>query len=206
MTRLVLLTSRGGGHCMHIAEEIECGALAGLELVAIVTDNPEAEILAKCRHRALRCELLAWPGRERAAEHDESLARHLESLAPDLVGLVGWLRIVRRATLARWGERLFNLHPSLLPAHPGLDAIARAWRGGERRLGATLHGVDAGVDTGAVLAQLAVRLGADTSLEAATAAVHRTEAALLSRALKARLADGRWPAAPLTWPDLEDKP
>ncbi len=206
MTRLVLLTSRGGGHCMHLAEEIERGALPGLELAAIVTDNPEAEVRAKCRRRGLRCDLLAWPGRERAGEHDEGLARHLETYTPDLVGLVGWLRIVRSAALARWGERLFNLHPSLLPAYPGLDAIARAWRAGERRLGATLHRVDAGVDSGAVLAQLGVRPRAGAPLEAVTAAVHRTEAVLLSRALLARLAGGDWPAAPLTWPDLEDTP
>ena len=51
MKTLVLLSSRGGGHCMHIAEEIEGGALAGLRLAAIVTDNPEAEVLAKCRRR-----------------------------------------------------------------------------------------------------------------------------------------------------------
>lgn len=203
MKTLVLLSSRGGGHCMHIAEEIEGGALAGLRLAAIVTDNPEAEVLAKCRRRGLRCDVLPWPGRERAADHDERLARHLETLAPDWVGLVGYLRIVRRATLARWGERLFNLHPSLLPAYPGLDAIARAWQAGERRLGATLHRVDAGVDTGAVLAQLAVRVGPGATQEAATAAVHRTEATLLSRTLRAWLEAGSWPAAALAWPDLE---
>ncbi|GMV45498.1 MAG: hypothetical protein AMXMBFR66_08960 [Pseudomonadota bacterium] len=206
MKTLVLLTSRGGGHCMHIAEEIERGTLPGLRLAAVVTDNPDAEVLGKCRRRGLRCDVLPWPGRERAGEHDERLARHLQALAPDLVGLVGYLRIVRQATLSRWGEHLFNLHPSLLPAYPGLDAIARAWHAGEARLGATLHRVDAGVDTGAALARIAVRAGAVGSLEAATAAVHRAEALLLGRALRAWLDGGGWPAAPLEWSEPEDRP
>lgn len=205
--RLVLLSSRGGGHCMHIAECIERGELPGLQLAGIVTDNPHAALVAKCAAHGIRCEVVDFAAyAERAAFH-RALAERVAWLQPALVGLVGYLRIVREPLLSAWAGRLFNLHPSLLPEYPGLDSIARAYADGRRRLGATLHHVDAGIDTGRPIAQLATQLPATATLDDAVRAVHRAEAAMLQAALAsydpAKNAASGFPDAVLTWPDLD---
>ncbi len=200
--RLVLLTSGGGGHCMHIAECIERGELPGLQLAGIVTDNAEAAVLGKCAARGLRCEVVdlsAFPSRP---DFNRTLAAHVAALQPALVGLVGYLRIVREPVLSAWHGRLFNLHPSLLPDYPGLDAIRRAYTDGRRRLGATLHHVDAGIDTGRQIAQRAVVLGADATLDDAFRAVHHAEATMLRAALAQYDPVRGFSDRRMTWPDL----
>ena len=91
----------------------------------------------------------------------------------DLVALAGFMRLLSPAFVSRWQGRLINIHPSLLPAYPGTEAIRRAWDAGEPLLGVTVHYVDDGMDTGPVLARAEVaRQG---SLEATEQAIHETE-------------------------------
>ena len=181
--RLALLTSRGGGHCMHIAEQIEAGAIHGIELVAVVTENPQAAVIDKCRQRGIAVHVVPWPGAARRAEHERALLATLAPLRVDLVGLVGYLRLVGGDFLAAWQGRLFNLHPSLLPAYPGLNAIERAFAAGETNLGATVHWVDAGCDTGAPIMQRGLRRAPHETCESVAARVHALEARLLTDAL-----------------------
>jgi phosphoribosylglycinamide formyltransferase-1 len=181
--RLVLLTSRGGGHCMHIAERIAAGALPGLRLVAVITDNPSAAVIDKCRARNIDVRVVPWPGRALREQHDRELASALEALQADLVGLVGYLRLVGPTLVDAWRGRMFNLHPSLLPAYPGLNAIERAFVAGESRLGATVHWVDEGCDTGPVIVQRAIAPQPHEDLPALTERVHALEAQLLDEAL-----------------------
>lgn len=181
--RLALLTSRGGGHCMHIAERIDAGALAGVELVAVVTDNPQAPVIEKCRQRGIALHVLAWPGAQRRAEHDRAIDARLRELRVDLVGLVGYLRLVGADLVAAWRGRMFNLHPSLLPAFPGLNAIERAYAAGARRFGATVHWVDEGCDTGAIIVQRGFSLTEEPPIEEVKRRVHALEAALLEETL-----------------------
>ncbi len=181
--RLVLLTSRGGGHCMHIAERIAAGALTGLRLVAVVTDNPAAGVIAKCTARHIDVRIVPWPGRALREQHDRALAALLDALQADLVGLVGYLRLVGPTLVDAWRGRMFNLHPSLLPAYPGLRAIERAFAAGESELGATVHWVDEGCDTGAVIVQRSIARQPHENLSALTQRVHALEALLLDEAL-----------------------
>lgn len=182
--RLALMTSRGGGHCMHIAEQIAAGAIRGVELVAVITENPDAPVIGKCRQRGLPVRLVPWPGAARRGEHERAVLALLDQLEVDLVGLVGYLRLVGAGFVAGWRGRLFNLHPSLLPAYPGLDAIARAYVAGETRFGATVHWVDEGCDTGQIIAQLGFERDATDDADAVAARVHRTEAELLTAVLR----------------------
>jgi phosphoribosylglycinamide formyltransferase-1 len=182
--RLVLLTSRAGGHCMHIAEELAAGRLPGLQLVAIVTENPQAPVIDRCRQRGLPWHLVPWRGAADRAAHERELNGLLESLRADLVGLVGYLKLVGPTLLAHWRGRMFNLHPSPLPDFPGLNAIERAYAAGARRYGATVHWVDEGCDTGAPIVQGTFEPPAGATLSELTARVHRLEQQLLSDALR----------------------
>jgi phosphoribosylglycinamide formyltransferase 1 len=182
--RLALLTSRGGGHCMHIAEQIAAGGIRGIELAAVITENPQASVIEKCRQRGLPVRLLPWPGVARRGEHEQSVLDLLAALDADLVGLVGYLRLVGPGFVAAWRGRLFNLHPSLLPAYPGLDAIARACAAGEQRFGATVHWVDEGCDTGEIIVQRGLQRAPQDDDDAIAARVHRLEAELLTETLQ----------------------
>lgn len=181
--RLALLTSRGGGHCLHIAEQIAAGGIRGIELVAVLTENPDAPIVDKARRRGLPVAVVPWPGAAQRARHEQAVDAVLQAAGADLVGLVGYLRLVGAGLLAPWGGRLFNLHPSLLPAHPGLGAIDRAFDAGDTEVGATVHWVDAGCDTGPHILQRAIARQRDDTRETLAARVHRLEAELLTEAL-----------------------
>lgn len=182
--RLALLTSRGGGHCMHIAEQIAAGNLPGITLVAVITDNPHAPVIAKCQRRNVPVRVIPWRGTDQRHRHELSVCQALDDLQADLVGLVGYLRLVGPTLLDAWQGRMFNLHPSLLPAYPGLNAIDRAFCAGESRFGATVHWVDGGCDTGEHILQRSIERQPDESREQLTERVHRLEAALLTDALR----------------------
>jgi len=186
---------------MHVIECIERGELPHLHVKSIITDRHDAPVRAKCQQRGIRCELIDPALYVNRKAFDAALYERVRMLEPDLVGLVGYLRIIRGPLLDWWSGRLFNLHPSLLPSYPGLDAVARAYAAGKRRLGATLHHVDAGIDTGPVIAQLAVQIP-PTTLDAAINAVHRTEAVILQRTLAAFDRISGFPSSTLSWPDL----
>jgi phosphoribosylglycinamide formyltransferase 1 len=181
--RLALLTSRGGGHCMHVAEKIDAGVIRGIELAAIFTENPQAAVIEKCRQRGLPVRVVPWLGAPQRVAHERALLHELDTLRVDLVGLVGYLRLIGPAFIAPWDGRLFNLHPSLLPAYPGLHAIERAFAAGEEWLGSTVHWVDAGCDTGAPILQRRIARTPQQTLEVVTARVHQLEAALLTDTL-----------------------
>jgi len=89
------------------------------------------------------------------------------------VALAGFMRLLSPAFVSRWRGRLVNIHPSLLPAYPGTEAIRRAWEAGEPLLGVTVHYVDEGMDTGPVLAR--AQVARQASLEATEQAIHEAE-------------------------------
>jgi phosphoribosylglycinamide formyltransferase 1 len=105
----------------------------------------------------------------------------LEEAGADLVALAGFMRLLSPAFVARWQGRLVNIHPSLLPAYPGTEAIRRAWEAGEPLLGVTVHYVDEGMDTGPVLAR--VEVARQDSLEATEQAIHEAEHQLYARVI-----------------------
>ena len=118
----------------------------------------------------------ARPDGDRAARRLSAEARMttaLEAAGADLVALAGFMRLLSPAFVSRWQGRLVNIHPSLLPAYPGTEAIRRAWEAGEPLLGVTVHYVDEGMDTGPILARTEVARQA--SLEATEQAVHEAE-------------------------------
>jgi phosphoribosylglycinamide formyltransferase-1 len=109
---------------------------------------------------------------------------------PDLVVLAGFMRVLKPAFMNAFPGRIINLHPSLLPSFPGLDAIGQAWRRGVKVTGCTVHAVTAEVDAGPILDQAAVRIEPGDTLESLAARVHAAEHALLP-AVIARLSAAR---------------
>jgi phosphoribosylglycinamide formyltransferase-1 len=181
--RIAVLASGNGSNFEALAAAAARGALGG-EVVALLSDNPGAFALERAKR--LGIEALALPaGRFRTRLEDERpwLAALAERRV-DLVLLAGFMRRLHAPILSAYANRLLNIHPSLLPAFPGLDAIGQAWRHGVRVTGCTVHLVEDALDAGPIVAQSAIEVGEGESLESLEARMHAAEHALYPEAVR----------------------
>lgn len=175
MRRLAVLLSGRGSNCEAIAEAIAQGRLPDAAIVAVVSDLPAAPGLAHARERGLSgfsVDRIEFPSRRL---HEEAILRILADARPDLVCLAGYMRLLSPEFVARWRGRILNIHPSLLPKFPGLDAQRRALEAGETVSGCTVHFVDEGTDSGPVVLQRIVPILADDTPESLSARILEQE-------------------------------
>ena len=153
-------------------------------IAVLLCDRPEAPVIERARR--LGVEALCPPaGRHRTYLDDErAWLEALRARGVELVLLAGFMRRLHATLLAAFPERILNIHPSLLPAFPGLDAIARAWSEGAPRTGCTVHVVTAELDAGPIVGQAVVERRDDDTLETLTARVHEAEHRLYPAALR----------------------
>jgi phosphoribosylglycinamide formyltransferase-1 len=157
----------------------------GIEVVAVGSDKPDAPALARARRAGVPA--ASFPASEdadRRAERDAAMAAWLAERGTQLVVLAGYMRLLDPAFLARFPDRIINVHPALLPAFPGLRAIEQALDYGVKVFGVTVHFVDEGVDTGPIILQRAVDLPAATEPEEVRAALRPIEHDLLCEAVR----------------------
>jgi len=155
--RLVVLVSGSGTLLQALLDAQSTGELDG-SVVAVGSDRPDAQGLVRAERAGLPTFVHPLAkGADRAA-WDEGLAELVAAHRPDLVVSAGFLKLVGPAFLARFGGRMINSHPALLPAFPGMHAVRDALEHGVKVTGCTLFLVDAGVDSGQILAQEAVRV------------------------------------------------
>jgi phosphoribosylglycinamide formyltransferase-1 len=152
--RVAVLLSGTGSLCAALLDAADDPAFPA-EVVAVGSDR-DADGLEHARRRGLPTFVCALRDHPDRAAWDRALAAELSAFAPDLVVSAGFMKIVGPAVLDAFGGRLINTHPALLPAFPGAHAVRDALAAGVPVTGATVHVVDAGVDTGPVLAQRAV--------------------------------------------------
>jgi phosphoribosylglycinamide formyltransferase-1 len=136
-----------------------------IDVAAVASDKPESHALA--RARAAGVETATFPRADFAdrAARDAAIADWLESRGVELVVLAGFMQLVSAGFLARFPQRVINVHPALLPAFPGLNAIEQAIEYGAKVTGVTVFFVDEGVDSGAVILQRALDVGDTTDPE-----------------------------------------
>ena len=167
MKKIVILISGGGSNMAAIvraAQRDNWRKNIGAEVAAVISNRPDAGGLAFARGQGLAAEVVdhkPFPSRE---AFDEALAAAIDRHAPALVVLAGFMRILTPAFVERYRGRLLNIHPSLLPAFPGLHTHQRALDAGCRFAGATVHQVTADLDHGPILEQAVVPvLAGDTA-------------------------------------------
>ena len=174
------------GHGSNFEALANAAARSGLggELVALLSDVPGAPVLERARRHGI--EALSPPaGRFRTRLEDERpwLAA-LRERRVDVVLLAGFMRRLHATLLEPYAGRILNVHPSLLPAFPGLDAIGQAWRHGVRVSGCTIHLVDDALDAGPIVAQATVEIGDRDTLATFETRVHAAEHALFPMAVR----------------------
>jgi phosphoribosylglycinamide formyltransferase-1 len=164
--RIVVLLSGRGSNFRAIAE-------AGLpiEIAAVISNRPQAAGLAWARERGMPAIALDHTEHPDRAAFDALLADEVERHRPDLVVLAGYMRILSPAFIARFEGRLLNIHPSLLPAFPGLKTHERALAEGVKVHGCTVHFVTADLDHGPIVIQAAVPVRADDTADTLAARV-----------------------------------
>ncbi len=153
--RLGILLSGRGSNFQAIAESIREGRLTGAEIAVVVSNVADAPGIAEARELGLASEVFISKGRTRA-EHDADKVACLRAHSVDLVCLAGYMRLLSPEFIAAFPNRILNIHPSLLPAFPGLDAQRQAFEHGVKVTGCTVHFVDEHLDHGAIVLQRTV--------------------------------------------------
>jgi phosphoribosylglycinamide formyltransferase-1 len=150
--RLGILLSGRGSNFKAIAESVRAGRLPGAEIAVVVSNCADAGGLETAKELGLPTALFISKGRDRTA-HDADLITCLREHRVDLVCLAGYMRLLSPEFIAAFHNRILNIHPSLLPAFPGLEAQTQAFHYGVKVAGCTVHFVDEHLDHGAIILQ-----------------------------------------------------
>lgn len=175
---VAVLVSGQGSNLRALLSAIDLGHCAA-RVCAVVADRDGTPAIEHARERGLPTALVRANDYAERDAWDRELARTIASFQPELVVLAGFMRIVGGAVLARFPGRIINVHPALLPAFPGKDAPAQAVAKRVTLSGCTVHVVDAGVDTGPILAQAAVPVLASDDAASLHARIQLAEHELL---------------------------
>jgi len=174
MHRLGILLSGRGSNFLAIAKAIREQRLIGAEIVIVLSNIEDAPGLAAARELGLPTLAIPSAGRKRA-EHDAEMIAALNAHKVDLVCLAGYMRIISPAFVQTFPNRILNVHPSLLPAFPGLDAQHQTLDYGTKIAGCTVHFVDEAVDHGVIILQKTVPVNDDDTYETLSARILQQE-------------------------------
>ena len=190
MKNIVILISGGGSNMAAIvraAQRDNWRKLYGAQVTAVISNRPDAGGLAVAREQMIATEVVDHKAFATREAFDAELARVIDARQPALVVLAGFMRILTPAFVQRYEGRLVNIHPSLLPAFPGLHTHQRAIEAGCRFAGATVHQVTAELDYGPILDQVAVPIVPGDDAETLAARVLTQEHLMYPRAIAALL-------------------
>jgi phosphoribosylglycinamide formyltransferase-1 len=170
MQRLGILLSGRGSNFLAIAKAISEERLPGAEIAVVLSNVADAPGLAAAHELNLPAFAIPSAGRKRA-EHDAAMIARLHQHKVDLVCLAGYMRIISPAFIAAFPNRILNVHPSLLPAFPGLDAQRQAFDYGAKVAGCSVHFVDEAVDHGVIILQKTVPVNDHDTVETLSARI-----------------------------------
>ena len=175
--RVAILISGRGSNMQALLD-------AGVPVSAVISNRAEAEGLAIAEARGIATRVVEHRGRAAREDFDAALAAEIERFAPRLVALAGFMRVLTPGFVGRYRERLLNIHPSLLPAFPGLHTHERALAAGVKVHGCTVHFVTAELDHGPIVAQAAVPVRSGDDAAALAARVLKQEHVIYPRAVR----------------------
>jgi len=147
-----------------LVDAVKSGEIPASEVVVVISDKPDAGGLEKARERGVETVVVERNGRKRA-EHDAEIIAELQKRGVELVCLAGYMRLLSPSFVQAFPNRIINIHPSLLPAFPGLDAQKQAFDAGVPVTGCTVHYVDELLDHGEVILQKEVEVLDSDSVE-----------------------------------------
>jgi phosphoribosylglycinamide formyltransferase 1 len=185
--RIAVLVSGTGTNLQALIDSVHGDQI---EIACVAASRPGAAALERAERAGIETGVFASDTLAGRGARDEALADWLEERSVQLVVLAGWMELLGQAFIRRFAGRIINVHPSLLPAFAGLRAIEQAVEHGVKVTGVTVHFVDEGVDTGAIVLQEALELSYPDAIADIEKRVHGVEHRLLPRAVRL-IAEGR---------------
>jgi phosphoribosylglycinamide formyltransferase-1 len=182
MKRLGILISGRGSNLEAISKQIEDGELDA-EIAVVISSRPDALGLEMARARGLVTASIPSKGMDREV-YDRLLLQELQSRQVDFVCLAGFMRLLSAGFIRQFPNRILNIHPSLLPAFPGLDAQHQALAYGVKITGCTVHLVDEELDAGPIVIQAAAPVLADDDVDSLSARILKEEHRIYPEALR----------------------
>jgi len=180
--RLGILISGRGSNFEAIADQVAAGAIPA-EIAVVISNRPEAPGLEAARRRGLNAVSIPSKGLDREV-YDRMLIEELCRNSVDLVCLAGFMRLLSAGFIRQFANRILNIHPSLLPAFPGLDAQHQAFEHGVKLTGCTVHFVDENLDAGPIVLQAAVPVLDGDTVETLSARILAEEHRIYSEAIR----------------------
>ena len=190
--RLGILLSGRGSNFMAIADNVAKGLIPA-EIALVVSNRPGAPGLEEAERRGLATRMIPSKGLERE-QYDRLLVEALRSQAVDMVCLAGFMRLLSPYFVSQFPNRILNIHPSLLPAFPGLEAQRQALEHGVKITGCSVHFVDENLDAGPIIVQATVPILDDDTVETLSARILKEEHRIYSEAINLVLS-GKWKLA-----------
>jgi phosphoribosylglycinamide formyltransferase-1 len=186
--RLVVLASGSGTNLQAILDQLH--GREGIEVVGVGSDKPGAPALERAVAAGIETAVFPVDAYEDRLGRDGAMADWVAARRADLVVLAGYMQLLSEPFVARFHGRIVNVHPALLPAFPGLDAIGQALAAGAQETGVTVHFVDEGVDTGPTILQRRLPVPVGRERQPLEAAIHAVEHQLYPEAIR-MIAEGR---------------
>src|SRR2546428_2558115 len=184
--RLGILISGRGSNLVALADAVHGGRIPNAEISVVVSDQANAAGLVKAKERGIGTLVIERRGRPRE-EHDRDIVEALRARNVDLVCLAGYMRILSREFIDAYRGRILNIHPSLLPSFPGLNAQKQALEHGVQFTGCTVHFVDETLDGGPIISQRVVPVYDNDTVESLSARILVEEHKLYAEAVSAVL-------------------
>jgi phosphoribosylglycinamide formyltransferase-1 len=181
--RIVVLASGSGTNLQAILDQLH-GGEEGIEVAGVGSDKPDARALERARQAGVETAVFPTSEYEDRAARDRALGDWIEERQADLVVLAGYMQLLSPEFVGRFRNRVINVHPALLPAFPGIDAVQQAIDHGSKITGVTVHFVDEGVDSGPIILQRPVPVAPSRDWEETERAIHATEHELLPETIR----------------------
>lgn len=186
--QLGILLSGRGSNFLAIADSIDQGRLPDAEIAVVISNLADAPGLSAAKERGLQAIAIEAKGRKRA-EHDLEIVETLRRSQVDLVCLAGYMRLLSPGFIQAFPQRILNIHPSLLPAFPGLHAQQQAFDYGVRATGCTVHFVDEQLDHGVIITQRTIAITDRDSVESLSSRLLAEEHLAYTEAIAQVLSD-----------------
>src|SRR5829696_2199082 len=181
--KIGILISGRGSNMVAIVDAVKSGEIPDSQVAVVISDKPNAAGLEKARERGVETMVVERKGRTRE-EHDGEIIAELQKRGVELVCLAGYMRLLSKDFVRAFENKIINIHPSLLPAFPGLDAQEQALENGATYSGCTVHFVDEGLDTGGIILQQWVPLEKGDTVESLSERILNVEHDLYVEAIQ----------------------
>ncbi|NPC91759.1 phosphoribosylglycinamide formyltransferase [Bacillus sp. WMMC1349] len=183
MKKIAVFASGSGTNFQAILQQLK-EENWNAEIVLVVSDNPQAKVLERAETAGIPFFAFEPKSFENKAEFERTIVEQLHHHGAEWLVLAGYMRLIGDTLLSAYRNKIINIHPSLLPAFPGLDAIGQAYRAGVKVAGITVHFVDEGMDTGPIIAQRALQVEVNDTLTTLEEKIHKLEHQLYPQVIK----------------------